>query len=117
MARNHDQAQLDLRFAGELVSVRFVIFVHFRGRSDEVELDVFAPHRLDDDFLGLHLFEFADGVILRLERFDEGVAVAAKILPENFVDSLFDKMIGNLEVFFLKRLNNKLAIDQILKSR
>src|SRR5947208_494539 len=55
--------------------------------------------------------------VLRLERFDEGIAVAAEILLENFVNSFFDKMIGNLEVIFLKRLNDKLAIDQILKSR
>src|SRR5947209_20105405 len=97
--------------------MRLIIFFHFRRRSDEVELDVLASHRLDDNFLSLHLFEFAHGEVLRLKRFDEGIAVAAEILLENFVNSFFDKMIGNLEVFLLKRLNDKLAIDQILKSR
>ena len=115
MTRDHDQAQLDLRFASELIPMRFVILVHFRRRSDAVELDIFASHRLDDNFLGLYLFEFAHGEVLGFERFNEGIAVAAEILPENFVDSLFDEMIRNLKVVFFKRLNDQLAIDQILE--
>ena len=117
VARDHYQAQFDLRLAGELVPVRLVIFVHLRGRSDDIEFDVLAPHRLDDNFFRLHLFEFAHGVILRLERFDEGIAIAPKICPDDVVHSLFDIVIRDLKVLLLKCLNNKLPIDQILERR
>ena len=115
MTWNHDQTQLDLLLAGEFVSMGLVIFVHFCGRSDGVELDVLTPHRLDDHFLGLHLFELAHCEILGLERFDEGVPIPAEIGANNIVHPVLHEMVRNLVVFFFERLNNELAIDQILK--
>ncbi len=79
-----------------------------------LRLHVLAPHRLHDHFLGLHLFEFADRVVLRLQRLDKGIAVAAEILPDDFVHPFFNVMIGNLIALLFERLDNQLPIDQVL---
>ncbi len=57
----------------------------------------------------------AQRIILRLERLDEGLTIAAEIVPDDIVHSLLNEIVGKFELFLGKRLHNQLAIDQILE--
>ena len=72
---------------------------------------------MHDHSFGLHLFEFAQRVVLRLERPDERVAITAERLANYIVHPFFHVMIWNLIIFFFERLDDELSIYQILQRR
>src|SRR6266542_3470565 len=115
LAGNHDHAQLDLLLAGKLVAMLPVVIFYFAGRNNRALLDIMAAPRLDDHLLHLLLSKLAQRVILRLERLDKRITVAAKALPDDLVHPLLHEMIGNFVLLFFERLKNKLPVDQIFQ--
>ena len=55
-------------FGGKLFPVLPVIFIDLGRRNDGLFFDVLASHRLNDHAFCLHLFELADGEVLRFQR-------------------------------------------------
>ena len=78
MAGNHDHAQLDLLLGGEFVAMFLVVFFYFGRRNNQVLLDVLTAHRLHDHAFHLLFFKLAQRVVLRLQRLDKRVAIAAE---------------------------------------
>ena len=75
-----------------------------------------AAHRLDDHLLHLLLLELAQRVILRFQRLDKRISVAAKILPDDLVHPFVHEMIGNFVLLLFERLKDKLPVDQVFQS-
>ena len=115
MRGNHDHAQFNLLLGRELFAVRLVVILDLGRSGHDIAFHILAAHGLHDHALGLHAFELPERVVLRFQRLDKGVPVAAEIRVDNFVHPLVDEMIGNLVILLLERLNNQLAVDQIFE--
>src|SRR5580765_6173726 len=113
MAGNHDHSQFNLLLGRKFIAMFPVVLVDLCRRNNGVRLYVLAAHRSHNDFFHLLLFELAQRVILRFERFDKRVAVATKRFLNDLTYSLIHDVIRDFVAFFLERLNDEPSIDQI----
>ena len=85
----------------------FPVEIFNLGRRDNVVgLDVVTAHRRDDYPFHLFFLELAQRVVLRLERLDKRVAVAAKAFPDDIVHALVHNVIRDLKAFLFERLDD-----------
>jgi hypothetical protein len=117
LSRNHDHSQLDLFLGRKQVAMLPVEIFNLCRRDNVVGLDVVAAHRLNDYSLHLLFLELSQRIILRLKSFDKGIAVAAKVLPNDIVHALVHNVIRDLKAFLLERLDDKSSIYQVLQSK
>ena len=68
-----------------------------------IGLHVFAAHGLDNYLFLFRLLELPQRVILRFERLNKRVPVAAKIFLDNFRYLLLDEIIRDFEFLLLRR--------------
>ena len=83
-----------------------------RWAGDQIAFHILTAHGLDDHAVRLHRLELAEGVILRLQCLDEGIAIAAEVFLDDIAQALIDVVIGDLEILFLERLDDQLTIDR-----
>ena len=113
--RDHNHAKFHLLLGRELLAVRIVIILNLGRGGDHIAFHILGAHGLHDHAFALHPLEFAQRIILSLQRFNKCVPIAPEILVDDLVHPLIDVMIGDLVVLFLEGLDDQLAIDQILE--
>ena len=90
-----------------------VVFVDLCRRNNGIRFYVLAAHRSHNDFFHLLLFELAQRVVLRFERFDKRVAVATKRFVNDLIYSLIHDVVRDFEAFFFECLNHEPPIDEV----
>src|SRR6476620_12785752 len=92
-----------------------IVILYLVRRNDGVDFHIFVPHCRHNHFFGLELSKFPKSKSLSLQRSNKGVAIAVEVLANNILYPLVEVVIGNLVAFFFERLNDALAVDQILE--